>query len=318
MRHFGMVIGLIVIVMVSFCTLAVAIQPQEESDTGSIQPDKLAEILSRGTLIVAIDKDGAPLTAVEEGVAIDSSDEALFLYTSDQVTGFCVDLAEAIASGLGVDVVYVTPKFEDIANGDWNDKWDLYTNFYITSKRLDMFYFTDAICSEPSLFYIRKDETGVVSPGDLSGKKIGVLGESAQFSYLSNTLNMPGIMYENPAQSATIMQYQTELLALDDLKAGVVDAVLVSESTGDYAIGEGYQIQPLTSPAFIGYSAFALDRAGSTDSESLLKKINEIIRKMHDDGELSRLSMEYMGKDETTEAKVFDSASLNQFDENVL
>ncbi|MBN1167212.1 MAG: transporter substrate-binding domain-containing protein [Methanospirillaceae archaeon] len=318
MRYYGMIIGLILMVMVCFCTLATAIQPHNDSDTAIAQPDKLGEILSQGTLIVAIDKEGAPLTAVKEGVATGSSDDIVDSYTRDQVTGFCVDIADSVADELGVDAVFVTPEFEDIANGNWNDNWDLFTNFYITRDRLSTFFFTDAICSEPSLFYKRNDEPGIVSPGDLSGKKIGVLGHSAQFNYLNNTLNMPGIMYENPVVSGTIIEYETELVALDALSHKAVDAILVSESTGDFAIGEGYQIQPLSSPAFIGYSAFALDKAGSTNPESLIKKMNEIIRKMHDSGELTRLSTEYFDKDITTEARQFDVASLNQFNENVL
>lgn len=283
------------------------------SDTTNITtPDRLNEILDRGYLVVAIEPLGLPYADIIPGTKRDpKSNCSENCYSENQMTGFDVAVTGAIARNLGIESCYVTPDHMQVYQGNWSG-WDLYPGYFITNDRLATYYFTKPTVSESSLFYIRTNETNITNPADISGKRIGVTVLSAQEMYLNNTLSLPGVLNENPVTNATVLEYGNEYLAVSDLLSGDLDAVLVSESTGDDYITNGSPILGLSPVAFTGYSGLAIMKKPGIDAKPLISKLDEIITHMHADGELANISTAYLGKDNTRDASAFDTGSLNQ------
>ena len=300
-----------------FCaTMVYAVEPVEKSVPDSLKSDKLEDILSRGTLVVAINPLNMYLQINNSSKRDPRSNCSYGQYTENQVSGFDVDVATTIAKEFGVDSCYVTPDEDEIEQGNWSDKWDIYPSYFIINERTDRYYFTQPVRAVSNYFYIRNNDTSITSPSDLSGKIIGTYPDSSQSRYLNNTLEMPGFVDENPVKNATIIGHGIESQAFYDLVSGKLDGVLLPELAGDTAIENGSPITALKPKAFTGYTGLSIEKEIGINKKSFVRNLTKIIQKMHEKGELSNISMKYFGKDITEEAKVFDISILNQFDEN--
>ncbi len=308
--------AIILLVVFSYATMVIAVQPDTEQSVNNSPPDRLEEILSRGTLVVALNPDDEPLANISSSYRNPDSICADDQYTDDQVSGFNVDVSTGIAQKLGVDSCYVVPAREEIDSGNWSEKWDFYPNYFITDERLNWLYFTQPIVTVPYVFYIRNNDTTIAKHEDLSGKTIGATYALPVLSgYLNNTLNLVGNTHENLVKNATVVGYDEESFAYDDLESGTVDALLLVETEGNDAIKNGTPIAPLMPYAAIGYVGLSIEKGNGTDPVSFVRKLTDIIHTMHQEGELSRISMKYDGIDITQDAATFDGASLHQFNE---
>ncbi|MFH0968385.1 MAG: transporter substrate-binding domain-containing protein [Methanobacteriota archaeon] len=308
--------AIILLIAFSCATMVIAIQPDTEDGANNSSPDRLEEILSRGTLVVALNPDDYPLANISSSYRNPDSKCTEDQYTEDQVSGFQVDVATGIAQKLGVDSCYVVPDREELERGNWSEKWDYYPNYLITDERLNWLYFTQPIVSVPYVLYIRNNSATITSHEDLSRKIIGATYALPVLSgYLNNTLNLSGNTHENLVKNATVVGYDEESLAFDDLASGKVDALLLVDTEGDEAINNGTPITPLMPYAAIGYGALSIEKGNGADPVSFVRKLTDIIQVMHQEGELSRISMKYDGIDITQDAATFDVASLNQFNE---
>ncbi|HWQ66100.1 MAG TPA: transporter substrate-binding domain-containing protein [Methanospirillum sp.] len=268
--------------------------------------DKLAEILSRGTLVSAVDVDYPPSSELVKGAVRKAGTKcAPSEYTLDEFKGFNIDVTSEVARQLGVEACYVTPPRTQTNSGNWADRWDIYPILYITKERLSSFYFTQPTFALPSYFYVHSNNTAYKEAKDLSGKRIGACVGCAQEQYLKGTLNLPGTKNNNPILNATILTYNNEKMAIDDLSVGDgvnLDAILTSDSTGSTAIKSGSPIKQLPTLAFYGYVAPAIDKKSGRDPTSFVQRVTGIIQGMHTSGMLYNLSMKYFIADITTEA----------------
>src|SRR5215475_2414938 len=77
--------------------------------------DKLAEIIARGTLIIATDADYEPQSKFLSNTAPDPNTKCLpTQYTANQMIGFDVDVAVEIAHHLHVEPCFVTPPWSQL------------------------------------------------------------------------------------------------------------------------------------------------------------------------------------------------------------
>lgn len=311
-------LGIALIMVFSSVSMVIAVQPEEQQSPNTLKIDRLGEILSRGTLVVALNPDDEPLVRDGNVSDRDSGSKCTDLqYTRDQVSGFYVDVASGIARDLGVDSCFVIPEPDELDRGNWSEKWDLYPNYYITSERLNRLYFTQPIVSVPYVFYIRNNDRNITRLEDLSGKTIGATyAQPVLAGYLNNSLSLPGNIPVNQVNNATIAEYDDESSAFGDLASGKLDALLLVESQGSAKIDDGVPISPLMPYAFIGYGGPSVEKGTGIDQVSFVRRMNDIIQTMHMNGELTRISMNYTGMDITRDAGTFNLTSLNQFNES--
>lgn len=315
MKREACCLGLILLVVLSFTYSVCA------ADIGGINPentsssDKLSDILSKGRIVLAITNSSG--ITIHNDTERDPQSHCIDnQYSEDQLSGERRDFASKIAEELGVDACFVITDMNEIRKGNWGDKWDYYLEYYLTNERMKWLYFSQPVKASPSVFFIRSDNTNISELKDLSGKKIGVSTNSTQGNYLRNTIDMYGDITENPIINPTIIEYESVDEAIDDLVVGTIDAVLFPQISMKSEEFKGTAVTELEPYAFIGYSGPAVERSNSTNSTLFVKKLHEIILKLHQNGYLSDLSLKYYGYDITKKAGEFDISSLNQFNES--
>lgn len=282
-----------------------------------VSSGSLERIIQKGKLVISTEADYPPQSEKVQGaVRLANSKCSATEFTANQFTGFDVDLAVEIAKRLGVEACFVTPSWEQVVAGNWNDRWDINVgSMTITKERAQVLYFPQPYSTGPAVFLVNKDDTRFNQPGDLSGKKIGVCAECPSQFYLDRSLELPGgapinFVVNNPI----IVAYKDDPPALKVLGQGQgrLDAILMDEMDGLRAIKDGAPLKQVGQPVFYGYVSVAIDKQSSRDQMPYFQKVNEIIQTIHKDGVLMALSEKYYGVDLTTVASQFDIHSLGQ------
>jgi len=283
----------------------------------SAYKDKLAEIIARGTLVIATDADYAPQSRLLENSTPDPDSKCSPpQYTANQMVGFDVDVAVKVAQQLGVQPCFVTPPWSQLVAGNWGDNWDIHVgSVAITFDRMKVLYFTQPYYATPSVILVHHDNAVFKQPEDLSGKRIGVCVGCTFEAYLKGTLQIPGEQIDYRIKNAEIVGYENEEPAIADLSAGdgvKLDAVMTILPLARQAINNGKPVKILGEPLLFAYASITLDRSGKRDPLRLLENISKILRELHANGTLQQWSIKYQGQDLTQEAARFDLSVLHQ------
>src|SRR5258706_5195646 len=281
------------------------------------QNDKLAEILARGTLVIATDADYAPQSRLLENSTPDPNTKCSpTQYAANQMTGFDVDVAVAIAQNLGGEPCFVTPPWSQLVAGNWGDNCDIHVgSVAITFDRMKVLYFSQPYYATPSVILVYKDNVTYKKAEDLSGKHIGVCVGCTFEAYLNGTLQMPGEKIEFRIRNAQIVGYENEEPAINDLSVGdgvKLDAVMTILPLAKHAIEDGKPVKILGEPLLFAYASLTLDRSSRRDPMRLLGKITDLIRELHANSTLKKWSIKYQGLDLTQKAAQYDLSALNQ------
>lgn len=287
------------------------------TNTSTPQDDKLAEILARGTLIIATDADYAPQSKLlPDASPAPGTKCSPVQYTANQMVGFDVNVAVEIAHRLAVEPCFVTPPWSQLVAGNWGDNWDIHVgSVAITSDRMKNLYFSQPYYATPTIILVHKDNTTFKRPEDLSGKRIGVCVGCTFEAYLKGMLQLPGESIEYRIQNAQIVGYENEDPAIRDLSEGdgvKLDAVITLIAVAQQAIQSGSPVKILGEPLWFAYASVTMDRSSKRSPIRLLNEVSTIIQDLHADGTLQKWSKEYLGIDLTREAAQFDITSLNR------
>lgn len=255
---------------------------------GAAPRDLLDEVLARGFLFVSTDPNYAPQS---------------FINARGEMDGFDVDVAKEVARRLGVRVQFVTPAWEAIVSGRWGGRWDVSIgSMTITEDRQKVLHFTPPYYFTPAQFAVHKANTRFRAVTDLAGRRVGVCGGCTYELYLRGTLRLVGETVEFTVRNAVIRTYETDADAIQDLALGDgvrLDAVLSALPTLVFAIKRGVPIRLLGDPVYYEHLAFAVDRHSLRDPTRFVQRLGEIVRAMHADGTLTRLSLKWYGVDLT-------------------
>jgi polar amino acid transport system substrate-binding protein len=294
-----------------------ACAPAEMATAVAFQDDKLAEILARGTLVIATDANYEPQSKLLSDRSPNPNSQCSSTqYTANQMTGFDVDVAVEVARRLGVEPCFVTPPWNQLVAGKWGDNWDIHVgSVAITHDRLKVLYFSKPYYATPTVILLHKDNTAYQKAEDLSGKRIGVCVGCTFEAYLNGTLQIPGEEVEYQIQNAQIVAYENEGPAIEDLSVGdgaKLDAVLTILPLAKQAIASGKPVKILGEPIWFAYASITMDRFSRRDPARLLSEISKIIANLHSEGMLKQLSLKYQEQDLTQEAARYDVSALSQ------
>lgn len=198
-----------------------------------------------------------------------------------KMTGFDIEVGEAIAQELGLEPVQKKMKFGSIVESVKAGRVDAaIASHTITEERLEHVSFsTPYYYSGPQIF-VRPDSS-VEKLADLEGLEIAV---SKGSTYEENAASI----------STNIIFYDSDVTALEALNRGKHDSVITDFVTGKEAIGAGMEIE---GKELLGKSEQAI--AVAKDNEALLKKINEALQTLKENGTLAEISKKYIGEDIT-------------------
>ena len=261
--------------------IACALSPWSAARAG----EALDRVMSNGTLVMSTDPEYPPQSSLDE---------------NNQFVGFDIDVGRQIAQRLGVDIEFVTPSWDVITAGNWAGRWDVSVGSMTpTAARREVLDFPAIYYYTPAALVVHADNKSIIEPADASGKTIGVGVATTYENYLKKDLVIDAEgapPFEYRIDDANIQTYDTDLLALDDLRLGDgvrLDAAVTALPTAMDAINQGYPLKVVGDPLFLEPLAVAIDKG---DAE-FAAKLAEIVETMHDDGTLSELSMKWYGAD---------------------
>ena len=275
--------------------------------------DKLAQVLTRGTLVLWTDPDYAPQSfAVKGAVRATTTKCAPNQMTAPEMSGYDAETGKLVAAALGVEPCFVTSSFDQVIAGNWGDHWDVaWASGALTADRMKALYMTQPYYTTPANFFVLANSAYTV-PADLAGKKIGSCAGCTHQQYLQKTLTLPGETLTYPVANPVIVTYASEVPGLADVAAGKIDAFLCSQPVGAAAIAGGEPLRMLDQTAFTTEKTGYIDRGLTLAPGPFLAAINGAIRTLHTSGALKALSIKFFGVDYATSAAAFDLGSISQ------
>ena len=236
----------------------------------SAEEDLLQKIQSRGTIIVGLEGDWAPWSFVDE---------------NDELMGFDVEVARAIAEKLGVEAEIIPGEWDGLFAGMDAGRYDMVVNgVEVTPERTEKYDFSDPYAYIRTALIVRGDNEDIKTFEDLKGKK---------------TANSIASTYMNLAEDYGATCYGVDTLdeTLTMVLQGRVDATLNAiVSYTDYLAQHpdaNLKVVATTEDA----SNVAIPMRKGDETASLLEAVNKAIAELHEEGVISELSIKYFGED---------------------
>ena len=241
------------------------------SGSGANGEDHLARIQKEGKITIATEGVWAPFTYHDE--------------TTDELVGFDVEVAAAIAEKLGVEPEFKEVAFDGGLTGVTTGTFDMMANGVdVTDERKNTYDFTDPYAYDRAVVVTLASNTDINSFDDLSGK---------------TTANSAGSTYEAMGieHGATVSNVDTIGETMTLVLNGTVDATInANTSAQDYIKTTGtsdLKVAALDDDI----TMYAIPLAKGEDNDSLREAINQAIKELKDEGKLSEISNKYFGAD---------------------
>jgi polar amino acid transport system substrate-binding protein len=241
------------------------------SDSKSEAGSDTEKTKEKETLIVGIDDAFAPMGFRDE---------------NNDIVGFDIDMAKAAAEKMGVDVkiqpIDWKAKENELNSGRIDLIWNGYT---ITDERKEKVLFTKPYLKNSQVVVTLAD-SNLSKLSDLAGKKVGIQALSSAVDALN----------ANPIKDKikSLTEYDTNVLALADLKAGRTDAVVIDEVVINYYMTKEEGTFKLLDESLAPEEYAVGVKKGN---EELLDKLQAALDEMNEDGTAADISTKWFGED---------------------
>lgn len=247
----------------------------EPANDGSKAPTDTSweEIKEKGCFVVGLDDAFPPMGFRDE---------------NNEIVGFDIDLAREAAKRMGVEVEFQPVIWdtitEELNSGEIDVIWNGLT---ITAERQKAIDFSEPYIQDKQIIVV-KNGSNIKTKADLAGKKVGIQAGSSA---------VDAVMADKEAYESfkdTMVEFETNDLALMDLKGGGLDAVVVDEVVGRYYIAKHPSDYEVIEDNF-GMEEFGVGFRKSDDTfrAELQKTLNE----MKADGTSAKISEKWFGED---------------------
>ncbi len=208
---------------------------------------------------------------------------------SGELTGFDIDIGNAVCAKLKTKCVWVENSFDGLIPALQARKFDaINSDMTITDKRRVAIDFTDPIYTIPNQLVAKKGSTILPSVDGLKGKRVGVLQGSIQETYAKAKWAPAGIDVES---------YQAQDQIYADLATGRLDAAFQDAE----AASKGFLKQPQGAGfAFAGPAVSDDKLLGSgvgfgvrKNDKALKDALNRALKELKDDGSIDRFAAKY-------------------------
>lgn len=192
-----------------------------------------------------------------------------YLGSDNKPAGVDVDIAQAVADELGVELEVVDMDFDGLIPALVANKGDIVAaGLTVTDERKESVDFSDTYANATQLIIIQEGSDKVKSVDDLAGKTIGV------------QLGTTGDIYASDIEGATVKQYKTGLEAAMDLNNGKLDAVVLDQLPAQNVVAVNDGLAIIDEPFTEEYYAIAVAKG----NEDFLEVINSVVSKLYEDG----------------------------------
>ena len=230
----------------------------------------LSDVQDSGTLTVGTEGTYRPFT---------------FHDASGDLTGYDVEIIQAVADKLGVEAKFEETQWDAIFAGLDAGRFDLIANqVSITDERIAKYDFSEPYTVSPGVVIVAADNSDITSLADLDGKT------TAQ----SLSSNWYTLAEDNGATVESVEGWAQSIALLEQ---GRIDATLNDKLTYlDYVTSKPEAASKLKVAAETddpSTNAFVVAK-GST---SLVDAINDALAELREDGTLAEISEKYFGED---------------------
>jgi polar amino acid transport system substrate-binding protein len=259
--------------MLAAAALLLAACGDDGATDGEASPEtEELELISPGTLTVCTDAPYAPFEFEDPDAPSGYS-------------GFDIDLMQAIADTLGLELSVLLQGFDALESGTAlaADQCDIAASaMTITEQRAENLGFSDPYYDSLQSLLV-STESGLSSLGEFSGRNLGVQGATTGAVYAE----------ENAPDGTQIIEFPGDAELWQALQAGNIDGILQDLPVNlTHAETEGYEIvEEFDTGEQYG---FAVKREGK---EALLEAVNEQLAGLRADGTYDEIYNEYFATD---------------------
>jgi ABC-type amino acid transport substrate-binding protein len=226
--------------------------------------------------------DASALKTIKAGVLTVGSDTTwppMEYIEGDKIVGFDVDLTQAIADKLGLKLDYQSTAWDGIIPALVAHKFDMViSSITITEEKKKEVDFSDPYF-ETDQAAITKADAGLDSADKMNGKNAGV------------QLGTTGEIAAKKITGLNVKTYDDILMALEDLKAGRIDAVFADSYLGySWATkNAGYKV------GFVVVTGEQLGIAIAKDTPELKTAVNSALKAIKDEGAYDTIFKKWFG-----------------------
>ena len=255
----NILIGLVIIIVLAIGAIAIFDKEEIKEDS------KGEEIAEKEKIIMVTEAGFAPYE----------------FYEGEEIVGVDVEIAKKIAEKTGKELEIKDTDFDSIINEVKTGKADFAAaGLSITEERLQEVDFSVEYAVSKQVIVV-KDESSAESIEDFNGKKVAVqLGTIADL-VLSD---------ENP--EVELVQHKKYLLAVEDLKADKVDAIVLDSLPAEEIINKNPELKILEKEVLTDKYGIAVQK-GNTE---LLNQINEVLNELMNSGKIQEYTINYLGE----------------------
>ena len=240
----------------------------EGADEESTDQSLLEQIQESGELVIGTEGTYRPYTFHNE---------------DDELTGFDVEIARAVADRLGVEAVFNETKWDSMFAGLNAERFDMVANQVgITEERQEKYSFSDPYIQSSAVIVTHEENDSIQSFEDLEGVT------SAQ----SMTSNYADLARDNGAEITSVEGFNEsmQLLSTKRVDATVNDRLSVLD----------YMQQREDVPVKIAARQDEASQSGllfRQGNDELVEAVNEALQEMKDDGTYLEISEKWFGED---------------------
>ena len=205
-----------------------------------------------------------------------------FVNEEGQITGFDIELFDAIAEEAGFEYELVNTRWDGIfvalASGEFDAVISAAT---ITPERAEQVNFSDPYFNAGQRIAVRADNTDIQGPEDLDGKNVGV------------QLGTTGDIWLTDETDAEVKRYDENTLAFEALANGDLDAVVADGPTAAEVLQANPEMDLKLLPGVYTDEEYGI--AVNKDQPELLEAINEGLAAVRESGEYDEIYQKYFG-----------------------
>ena len=251
----------------------------ESSETSTEAASEASESSAEGTFTVGFDQDFPPMG---------------FVGDDGEYTGFDLELAQEVASRLGLEYVPQPIAWDakdmELEAGTIDCIW----NGFTMNGREDAYTWSDPYMDNSQVFVVAAD-SGISTLADLAGKVVEVQTDSSAEAALKDNQELSSSF----GTLQTVADYNTAFM---DLEMGAVDAIAMDVIVAGYQIeqradGDNYVILDETLAAEEYGICF------KKGNEELRDKVQAALEEMAADGTMAEISDKWFGRDVTVIGK---------------
>jgi len=257
-----------------------------------------AALLATGLLLAACGKTEAPAAAAPSPAASAPAPAKVYVVGTDaayapfesqnekgEIVGFDIDVLKAVAAKAGFEVKFVNTPWEGIFNALAQGDRDIVVSAVtITDERKGTMDFTQPYFDAQQLIAVRQDSK-VAKFADLKKLKVGVqtgtTGDEAVTKLLGKT-------------STAIKRFESTPLALKELEAGGVDAVVADNGVVIHYVANnpGGKFKTVSDKDFVPEQYGIAVKKGNAE---LLAKLDQGLAGIKSDGSYAQIYGKYFG-----------------------